>query len=79
MKHPDLVERQTVQTVHDRILGELQVPGFPLRFSSFPERLELEAPFLGEHNERILSSYLGYSPDRVVRLEQAGVLRSLPR
>ncbi len=79
MKHPHLVERQTVQTVHDRILGELQVPGFPLRFSSFPERLELEAPFLGEHNERILSSYLGYSPDRVVRLEQAGVLRSLPR
>jgi len=78
MKHPHLVERQTVQTVHDRILGELQVPGFPLRFSSFPERLELEAPFLGEHNERILSSYLGYSPDRIVRLEQAGVLRSLP-
>jgi crotonobetainyl-CoA:carnitine CoA-transferase CaiB-like acyl-CoA transferase len=28
MKHPHLVERQTVQTVHDRILGELQVPAF---------------------------------------------------
>ncbi|MDO8432086.1 MAG: CoA transferase [Candidatus Binatus sp.] len=79
MKHPHLVERQTVQTVHDRILGELQIPGFPLRFSAFPDRLELEAPFLGEHNERILSSYLGYSPDSVARLEQEGVLRSLPR
>jgi CoA:oxalate CoA-transferase len=79
MQHPHLVERQTVQTVHDRILGDFQIPGFPLRFSSFPERLDLEAPFLGEHNERILSSLLGYSADRVVRLTQEGVLRSLPR
>jgi crotonobetainyl-CoA:carnitine CoA-transferase CaiB-like acyl-CoA transferase len=79
MKHPHLIERQTVQTVHDRILGEMQVPGFPLRFSSFPERLELEAPFLGEHNARILSSFLGYSADSIASLEQAGVLRSLPR
>ncbi len=61
MQHPHLIERQTVQTVHDRLLGDIQVPGFPLRFSSFPERLELDAPFLGEHNEKILSSYLGYT------------------
>lgn len=79
MQHPHLVERQTVQTVHDRILGDFQIPGFPLRFSSFPERLDLEAPFLGEHNERILSSLLGYSADRVLRLTQEGVLRSSPR
>ncbi len=79
MRHPHLVERQTVQTVHDRILGEFQIPGFPLRFSSFPNRLDLEAPFLGEHNHQILSSYLGYTPERVARLEQEGVLRSMPR
>jgi crotonobetainyl-CoA:carnitine CoA-transferase CaiB-like acyl-CoA transferase len=79
MRHPHLVERQTVQTVHDRILGEFQIPGFPLRFSSFPRRLDLEAPFLGEHNQRILSSYLDYSPERILRLEQDGVLRSQPR
>jgi len=79
MRHPHLVERETVQTVRDRILGEFQIPGFPLRFSSFPNRLDLEAPFLGEHNQRVLSSYLGYSPERIARLEQEGVLRSLPR
>ncbi len=79
MQHPHLVERQTVQTVHDRILGDFQIPGFPLRFSSFPERLDLQAPFLGEHNERILSTLLGYSADQVARLTQEGVLRSLPR
>ena len=79
MRHPHLVERQTVQTVHDRILGEFQIPGFPLRFSSFPERLDLEAPFLGEHNARVLSTYLGYSPAQVASLERDGVLRSQAR
>lgn len=79
MNHPHLIERQTVQRVHDRLLGDFAVPGFPLRFSAFPERLELEAPFLGEHNGRILSGYLGYTPDRIKQLERDGVLRSLPR
>jgi CoA:oxalate CoA-transferase len=79
MNHPHLVERQTVQTVHDRILGDFQIPGFPLRFSSFPGRLELDAPLLGEHNGRILASYLGYAPERVRQLESEAVLHSLPR
>jgi CoA:oxalate CoA-transferase len=79
MNHPHLRERQTVQQVHDRLLGDFAVPGFPLRFSAFPERLELEAPFLGEHNGRILSTYLGYTPEQIRRLEREGVLQSLPR
>ena len=79
MQHPHLVERQTVQTVNDRLLGEFQIPGFPLRFSSFPERLELQAPLLGEHNNQILSSYLGYSADQIASLERDGVLRSVPK
>jgi crotonobetainyl-CoA:carnitine CoA-transferase CaiB-like acyl-CoA transferase len=79
MKHPHLVERQTVQTVHDRLLGDFQIPGFPLRFSSFPDRLDLEAPFLGEHNGQVLASYLGYTQEQINRLERDGVLHHLPR
>jgi crotonobetainyl-CoA:carnitine CoA-transferase CaiB-like acyl-CoA transferase len=79
MNHPHLRERQTVQRVHDRLLGDFEVPGFPLRFSAFPERLELEAPFLGEHNGKILSTYLSYTPEQISRLEREGVLQSLPR
>jgi crotonobetainyl-CoA:carnitine CoA-transferase CaiB-like acyl-CoA transferase len=76
VRHPHLLARGTVRTVHDRILGDFQVPGFALRFSGFPEALELEAPFLGEHNEQVLTSYLGYSPAQVRELETAGVLHS---
>ncbi len=78
MNHPHLRERGTVRTVHDRILGDFDVPGFALRFSEFPERLELQAPFLGEHNEDVLTNYLGYSIERVKELQQLGILRSGP-
>ena len=76
MQHPHLVDRGTIRTVHDRILGDFQIPSFPLRFSAFPEPLELDAPFLGEHNRQILSSYLGFSDERITQLERQRVLCS---
>jgi crotonobetainyl-CoA:carnitine CoA-transferase CaiB-like acyl-CoA transferase len=76
VNHPHLRERGTVRTVHDRILGDFDVPGFALRFSEYPQRLELEAPLLGEHNQEILQRYLGYESSRIRELEQQGVLRS---
>jgi crotonobetainyl-CoA:carnitine CoA-transferase CaiB-like acyl-CoA transferase len=79
MNHPHLRERQTVQRVHDRLLGDFEVPGFPLRFSAFPDRLELEAPFLGEHNSKILTEYLGYRPAQISQLERERVLYNQPR
>jgi crotonobetainyl-CoA:carnitine CoA-transferase CaiB-like acyl-CoA transferase len=79
MNHPQLRERRTVRTIHDRVLGEFRVPGFPLRFSDFPGELTLEAPFLGEHNAEILGTYLGYTSSRVKDLESTGVLRRADR
>jgi crotonobetainyl-CoA:carnitine CoA-transferase CaiB-like acyl-CoA transferase len=78
MQHPHLLERGTVRTIHDRILGDFQIPGLPLRFSAFPEPLELDAPFLGEHNRQILSDYLGFSDERIAQLERERVLCSAP-
>jgi crotonobetainyl-CoA:carnitine CoA-transferase CaiB-like acyl-CoA transferase len=78
IQHPHMRQRGTVRTVHDRLLGDFDVPGFSLRFSDFPQRLELEAPFLGEHNEEILTKVLGYPVARVRELEGKGVLRSAP-
>ncbi|MGH7931815.1 MAG: CaiB/BaiF CoA transferase family protein [Candidatus Binataceae bacterium] len=75
INHPHLRQRGTVRRVRDRILGEFDVPGFPLRFSEFPFTLDLEAPTLGEHNAAILSRHLSYSPDQVLALEANGILR----
>ncbi|MGA8567286.1 MAG: CoA transferase [Candidatus Binataceae bacterium] len=73
VNHPHLRERRTVRKIRDRIIGEYDIPGVPLRFSDFPTELELQAPLLGEHNAEILGR-LGYSADRISEMEKAGVL-----
>ena len=74
--HPHHRARGTVRRVSDRMLGEFDIPGMPLRFSGHPELPDLQAPFLGEHNGEILTGLLGYDAERVAELESAGVLTS---
>jgi len=78
MEHPHLIERGSVRSVTDPILGEFKIPGFPLRFSGFPDEMEFDAPMLGEHNAAVLEKYLGYNAARVAELEKAGVLHHAP-
>ncbi|MGZ6212661.1 MAG: CaiB/BaiF CoA transferase family protein [Candidatus Binataceae bacterium] len=75
INHPHLRERGTIRKVHDRLLGEFELPGFALRFSDFPAQLDLEAPFLGEHNAEVLGDYLGYTAEQIADLERRGVIR----
>jgi crotonobetainyl-CoA:carnitine CoA-transferase CaiB-like acyl-CoA transferase len=74
VNHPHHRARGTVRTVHDRIHGDFDMPGMPLKFSKFPHALSLEAATLGQHNEEILTTYLGRSPQDVRQLKEAGVL-----
>jgi crotonobetainyl-CoA:carnitine CoA-transferase CaiB-like acyl-CoA transferase len=74
MAHPHHRGRKIVRTIEDRFLGSYDVPGFPLRFSEYPELRTMEAPILGEHNAEILREYLGYPAERVQQLEADGVL-----
>jgi crotonobetainyl-CoA:carnitine CoA-transferase CaiB-like acyl-CoA transferase len=74
--HPHHRARGTVRTVSDRMLGEFDIPGMPLRFSNHPELPPLQAPLLGEHNAEILTGLLGYGAAQVAELEQGGVLVS---
>jgi crotonobetainyl-CoA:carnitine CoA-transferase CaiB-like acyl-CoA transferase len=79
LSHSHLRERGTVRTIYDPVYdGELDVPGFPLKFSEFPEELPLQAPTLGQHNTEILTNYLGRTPEEVQRLKAAGVLIEKP-
>ncbi|MBI3250217.1 MAG: CoA transferase [Deltaproteobacteria bacterium] len=74
VKHPHHRARGTVRTVHDRLQGSFEMPGMPLKFSRFPRDLPLEAATLGQHNEEVLTAYLGRSHDDVQQLRAAGVL-----
>ena len=66
--------RDMVRTVPDPILGEVTIPGFPLKYSEFPAPPELHAPLLGQHNAAVLHDQLGYSSAQIAVLENAGVL-----
>src|SRR5262249_23598779 len=72
--HPYFIARRMVRQVPDRILGEVTIPGFPFKFSALPEELPLHAPFLGEHNEEVLTRHLGRSSESVAALYQQEVL-----
>lgn len=61
-----------------RLLGDIDVPGFALRFSEFPHTLDLQVPMLGEHNAEILTQWLDYTKDEMQELERKGILRSGP-
>ena len=76
MAHPHMRQRGTIQKVRDPIFGEMEIPASPLRYSRFPEPLELQAGLLGEHNRQILGNHLGYSEARIAALEAAGVIAS---
>ncbi len=74
MAHPHMRKRGTVQKITDRVFDEVEIPACPLRYSQFPQPLELQAGFLGEHNREILKAQLGYGDERIAALEAAGVL-----
>ena len=74
LAHPYFKARQMVRTVPDPILGTVTIPGFPLKFSAYPDLPELQAPLLGQHGEQVLREYLDYSETEISRLQQNGTL-----
>lgn len=74
MHHPHLRARRTVRTIEDRIAGQFDIPGMPLKFSAFPGDLALEAPTLGQHNEEVLHEILGRDAQEIAQLRKDGVL-----
>jgi crotonobetainyl-CoA:carnitine CoA-transferase CaiB-like acyl-CoA transferase len=76
VSHPYFAARDMVRRVPDMLLGEVTIPGFPLKFSAFPELPALWAPLLGEHNAAVLKEYLGFDDARLRALGDGGVLHA---
>ena len=74
LAHPYFKARDMVRTVSDPILGELTIPGFPFKYSAFPELPDIKAPLLGEHNAEVLRDQLGYTAERVAELQEKGIV-----
>ncbi len=74
VNHPHHRARGTVRRVTDRLHGEVDLPGFPIKFRDLPNNIPMEAPTLGEHNTEVLTQLLGRSEKEVEKLRLEGVL-----
>jgi crotonobetainyl-CoA:carnitine CoA-transferase CaiB-like acyl-CoA transferase len=77
-QHPHLREQGMVRTVADEVMGPIDIPGMPLRFSEFPVDLPLVAPALGAHNREVVCDVLGWDEARYQALVEDGVLGHVP-
>ncbi len=76
LNHPQMKARGALQNVDHPGIGPLPLPVAPLHFSDSQVAIRGRTPALGEHNEAVLSRLLGYTPDRIATLTEAGVLVS---
>jgi crotonobetainyl-CoA:carnitine CoA-transferase CaiB-like acyl-CoA transferase len=53
--------------------GRVKTPGFPIKFSKTPSRVDRGAPLAGEHTREVLGE-AGYDAATIDRLERAGVI-----
>ncbi|MCA0423422.1 MAG: CoA transferase [Proteobacteria bacterium] len=54
--------------------GHIRAPGFPIRFSKTPSRIERGAPLTGQHTREVLEE-AGFDAARIARLEKSGAIR----
>jgi len=74
INHPQIKARGAMQNVPHPGIGPVALPKSPFRFSETTVEIRRRAPLLGEHNESVLSRYLGYSAEKIAFLTQGGVL-----
>ena len=70
---PQFQARETITSVDHPVLGPVRMPNVVARLSETPGRVATAGPGLGEHNRDVLGA-LGYAPDDLAELAQAGVI-----
>jgi formyl-CoA transferase len=71
---PHVAARRALVEVDDPVAGKVKLVGPPIKMSNQMRPVAQPAPRLGEHNAEILCDLLGYAPEQVWELEEAGVL-----
>jgi crotonobetainyl-CoA:carnitine CoA-transferase CaiB-like acyl-CoA transferase len=70
----NLKRREMFRKVHHEKYGDIDIPGFPFKFSDASGSIRMPAPGLGEHSRFILEQWLGYTSDEVQELYEKGTI-----
>ena len=66
--------RENIIEVEDPVIGPVKMPGVVPKFSLNPGRVISTAPILGQHNDEIYGTLLGYSQEQIALLKAEGVI-----
>lgn len=71
---PQLISRNAITEIEQVISGKVKVPGSIFKLSKTPGKIDYPAPFLGQHNQEVLSEMLNYSDEKIHQLANDGIL-----
>ena len=71
---PQVLQRDMLIELDHPTAGKVRMAGIPVKFSLTPAAVRLPPPLLGEHNEKILKSWLGLSADSIDELKKAKII-----
>jgi crotonobetainyl-CoA:carnitine CoA-transferase CaiB-like acyl-CoA transferase len=71
---PQVKAREMIKFMDYPELGKIPVPGIPIKLSLTPGSINTPSPKLGEHNEEVYGGLLGFSPEKLFKLKQEGVI-----
>ncbi|WP_159588187.1 CaiB/BaiF CoA transferase family protein [Chelativorans xinjiangense] len=70
---PQISHNRTFVEYEHPTEGRVKTPGFAIKFSKTPSRVERGAPLAGEHTREVLKD-LGYPDEEIDRLESEGIV-----
>jgi len=73
-QHPQVKDRNVVQTIEHSTVGPIQLVGPPVRYSETNPSIRSPPPTLGQHTTTILQE-LGYSESEILRMRDLGTTR----
>lgn len=71
---PHYQARDMLLTLHDRVLGEIRMPGVVPKLSDTPGSVRSTGPELGEHNTEVYGNLLGLSAEDIAGLTARGII-----
>ena len=71
---PQVLHRNMLVEVDHPTAGKIRMAGIPVKFSATPASVRLPPPLLGEHNDDVLSSWLGMKSEAIDQLKKKSVI-----
>jgi crotonobetainyl-CoA:carnitine CoA-transferase CaiB-like acyl-CoA transferase len=71
---PQVLHRNMLVAVDHPTAGRVKMAGIPVKFSATPASVRLPPPLLGQHNDDVLSSWLGMNVEEISQLKKKSVI-----